>query len=396
MEKFRPIAFRVTPVLDTLHPISTIQRFQECPRPRKVSLILVPLRRSSLPMRNIQHQRHPEFTGSGVQSRVPSVPANRLRHTMRDCGRANAGVTLIEALVAIAVVGILVAILLPAVQSARSTARRAQCQNHVRQICVALGSFEATYGRYPNAYCGAVGTAGAWEYLSWCPSPLAQIACYLDAESECQKINAVKAPQRWDPRLLQLPSPAVARCPDDSFAENSAGSYRFNRGLLPLWPGDPHGVFHNFTGKRAADITDGLSSTAFVSERIISTTDQMDHLRNPLDAEHVLANALASACISLNENNASATAVSQPPLGGNWLSGDWGQSCYYHFFLPNSAWRDCSGSYREGPHLPNARSWHAGGVNVGFGDGHCALISNSIDLSVWRAIGTRDNWELVP
>lgn len=86
---------------------------------------------------------------------VRSSKPNRLRST---------GFTLVELLVVVAIIGILVALLLPAIQAAREAARRSQCQNHLKQIGLAIQNFESTRGKVPPAYLSGIGHA-TWLVL---------------------------------------------------------------------------------------------------------------------------------------------------------------------------------------------------------------------------------------
>ncbi len=202
---------------------------------------------------------------------------------------------------------------------------------------------------------------------------------------------AESSPTDWEWDRVPINAPEVLHCPSDGWATGRASSYRFCRGTLPLWPEDPGGTFISYRNIRPPDVTDGLSQTASVAERLIGTTSGNDALRDPLVTPSREFNALPGDCVSANQGGPTATVViPHAPVGSRWLSGNWLHASYYHFFPPNSAWRDCEGDgLMAGLAMMSARSHHPTGIHVGFGDGRAQLVSNAVDLAVWRAWATR-------
>ena len=282
----------------------------------------------------------------------------------------------------------------PALQQSRSAARRLQCQNNCHQIGIAISAFESVQGKYPGVFCGRVDFPTD-SYSMWCVSPFAQMATYLGAAPEAAAVAETRSSHSWDPTGLDIQSPPILRCPDDALAISQASSYRLNRGLLPFYPGDPHGVFTSYIGRRPSEVSHGLSNTAFGSERLIATEFGIDPRRDPISAGPVDGNQLAEVCVGLNAAGAFPADASTTPWGTQWLSGEWAHAIYYHFYPPNSPWRDCASNPASSA-LPSARSNHGTGVNVFFGDGHCQYVANVVDLSIWRGWGTRDGWGAIP
>ncbi len=190
------------------------------------------------------------------------------------------GFTLIELLVVIAIIGVLVSLLLPAVQQAREAARRAQCINNLKQIGIALHNYHDVVGTFPvdRYYSPATG-------LNLSYSGHAQMLPYMD---QTNVFNALNFNLGWaDPANTTSVGVSLASllCPSDSRGNIPAGwggnNYRMNEGTgLPFEVGAvdvngvnatlpaPNGPFFSNVSYRIADVIDGLSNTAFVSEHV--------------------------------------------------------------------------------------------------------------------------------
>jgi prepilin-type N-terminal cleavage/methylation domain-containing protein/prepilin-type processing-associated H-X9-DG protein len=197
--------------------------------------------------------------------------------------------TLVELLVVIAIIGILIALLLPAVQAAREAARRSQCSNNLKQIGIALHNYHDTFKTLPPGWFTPNGMPGDSRYCwAWSAAilPFMEQGALQDA-SQYGKINIHTA--SGTPALLtilQTPVPTY-RCPSDiGPATNNWLAIRSNRMATSnyvgthnsdYWDknGDPEqgGIFIENEGTRFRDIRDGLSNTLMVGERKWSFQD---------------------------------------------------------------------------------------------------------------------------
>ncbi|MFI5458678.1 MAG: DUF1559 domain-containing protein [Isosphaerales bacterium] len=306
--------------------------------------------------------------------------------------RASAAFTLIELLVVIGIIGLLVGLVIPAVQSAREAARRAQCSSNLRQIGIAMNAYETESGMFPPGYLvwsGGYNITSA-NYMS----AFVRLLPYLDAQPLYSSINMDLHFESGDRPALENHTARVTRlsvflCPSDG-EPNHRNSYRLNSGRLqPNRPTGPlDGPFAVGFLPRAAAITDGLSRTAFGSERLGGSYNSSGQgvvsrdWRVPVDAPPGV----------LPPDDVYIQYCLTAPIQG-WIF-DEGRYWYYfgadytsynHNGAPNDPRPTCG---MDAFGLMPPRSLHPGLVNILYGDGHVETAANSIKKQVWIAIGS--------
>jgi len=195
------------------------------------------------------------------------------------------GFTLVELLVVIAIIGVLVALLLPAVQAAREASRRTKCVNHLKQLALAVHNYADVFGVLPARRYGTTGTQGnsvatntnnrqhnsgrITAFVALLPF-IEQKAMfdYIQAGDSSNAKGGPRGDQSW---VYWNTPPAILKCPSDSNAPRAlvGNSYVVSGGdtvanLNTI--NSPRGPFGKFTWKRLAEITDGTSNTIMLSE----------------------------------------------------------------------------------------------------------------------------------
>lgn len=315
--------------------------------------------------------------------------------------RRSRGFTLTELLASIAIIGLLVAILLPAVQSAREAARRTQCRSNLRQIGVALHNYEALWKTFPA--CGVQG-------MSWEVAILPQI----DQAALYRLIDPMAGPLPED-RTAKIRGTSIKLyvCPSDGAPEIfhgavtvAATSYLGNSGTGALFK-SPNGVFNHFTSSNVysesavtyADVTDGLSATAAVSECLHSMGfGSQDRLRVawflPQEFDASETESFVTMCQSIPAEPVASGFGGDPFAHGfEWVFGDIGFSTYNHMLVPMQP--SCLNGNAVQTGIYSAGSAHQSHVNVLFCDGHVQQVTSSVDVKLWRAIGSRNGSESV-
>jgi prepilin-type N-terminal cleavage/methylation domain-containing protein/prepilin-type processing-associated H-X9-DG protein len=323
------------------------------------------------------------------------------------------GFTLVELLVVIAIIGILIALLLPAVQAAREAARRASCTNNLKQIGIALANFENQYRRLPAGLTGWNKTQDEWMGHP----ALLQMLSFMEEVSLQQQFDFQ---QRWvsptNRHVAEMQIPSY-QCPSDDtagriyqmFDSTSQQDYRFSRsnyavsfGKTGIWPAgalNPQAVpptMHTYLSPAQLDLDTDGPFRVNVGRSLNEFLDGTSHT--------IVGSELRAGRTDLAEVDNYTT-----DRRGLWAMPWMGRSIYLHLNTPNSTVPDGLQSYAcvnevapceavggSGSEHATARSWHPGGVNAVFMDGHVRFYTDSIDVNAWQAMATIRNEDPIP
>lgn len=329
------------------------------------------------------------------------------------------GFTLVELLVVIAIIGVLVALLLPAVQAARESARRTSCTNNMKQLGLALLNYESAKRVLPAGQYAPYDDSVAYRHGN-CFSVQSQILPFIEQEAFRRAFNFDLDVYEDPNYTAALNVPSLMLCPSDPQQGDPANnlhwaSYRANVGSWSHLPGGWDGVFGAIDVKagiqplpalRLAKIVDGASNTVALSEG----ANGLQGGENDTQPADPIAD-----CFSLGANPFPSGGGNQPlskirdyflqrnwqsysvaasggtlwrlRRGSPWVEGSMWCTWYNHLLPPNATCWAVDSWWKL---VTPASSYHNGVVNLAMVDGSVQLIDSSIDPDVWTNMGTRD------
>ena len=292
------------------------------------------------------------------------------------------GFTLIELLVVIAIIAVLVAILLPAVQQAREAARQSQCKNNLKQLALAMHSYNEALSVFPPGYVQT--SLAARNEATW----VGFLLPYLDLTNTYNKLDFNACWGCTGPGSTNFPIHSapltVMRCPTNppgppALATYARGNYAANNGIGPLVapPGIASvtivrgkvGPFDCNTRTTAADFIDGMSNTVILDELVVV---------------HESANDFRGVMFypegPFSHHNYNPNTLVPDEMRSAW--------CSPTVFPP------CIGTYTAHSNkrtMNSARSQHIGGVNSALADGSVRFIADHVDLQTWQDLSTMND-----
>jgi prepilin-type N-terminal cleavage/methylation domain-containing protein/prepilin-type processing-associated H-X9-DG protein len=349
-----------------------------------------------------------------------TVPFDRGIHLFTFFGgpamSARRAFTLIELLVVIAIIGVLIALLLPAVQKVREAANRTSCANNIHQMGIAIHNYHDTHRSLPSGIVSKLVNPGwrmpagncnaappeygpGWSFFSLILPYMEQdnlfhsirfdlpitdplndavrrtlvktYLCPSDTQGEIVEVYTCGTP----PSVTATPMPVSDGAVCSYVGCLGGGNAQNPDPLCGCYEWQPfNGVFHRNSHVRLTDIIDGTSQTVGVGER------------NSFFVQSIWAGDIPGTNMIYNPNTHPAPYNPQLPGCQNWRPAITATVVHSRLYTVNS---------------PNAspasfHSTHTGGGNFLFMDGSCHFITNNIDLTTMRALCTRNYGEVIP
>ncbi len=319
---------------------------------------------------------------------------------------SSAGFTLVELLVVIAIIGILVALLLPAIQAAREAARRAQCQNHMKQIGLATLNYENNTKKLPpSKWIEYIATSSPTNVAH---STLTYLLPYVEEQSLADrwdwkqtwsKPDATKAP--YDNATLMQTPVAAFRCPtapQDRATNDSKGVTSANAAAIDyrvcdaMATGGGNALPEQIAaGKVVArpNSKNGYHSILFNEANTTTMRSQYARLKNTTDglSHSMMWFETGAAPVKYKNGQIDLAAQDAGETQGGTTWADFSNWYVVH--------NRCGDSFFNCNNNEEIYSFHSGGAYFGFGDGSVHFISESINPDVFVSLFTRDGNDII-
>lgn len=341
--------------------------------------------------------------------------------------KSKSGFTLVELLVVIAVIAILVAILLPAINAAREAAWRNACINNTNQLCKALLIYEEANKSFPPGLPTCSTTASDNQGSAVCQGPT-WMAAIMNQIEEVKKHKTLMEclDTKWNAAKdcsvgVGDSTPKILRCPSAVVGDAMVG-YGYT---LPLAKGSYAGCwgagnYNNTTDSDTPIATTSADDGVFGEVKLSKTTS------TAMDANFIgkwkAGSNRGTTMAGLQDGTTKTilisevlTSITSGDNRGAWLFGGMGGTSFTAKYPPNSSQNDviplCDASIppssvlnctaiatagQEANSFATARSEHSGGVVAGFGDAHTQFIVDNIDPLVWKALATKQGPSIEP
>ncbi|QDU63452.1 hypothetical protein Pan216_43320 [Planctomycetes bacterium Pan216] len=300
--------------------------------------------------------------------------------------------TLVELLVVVAIIGILVSLLLPAVQQAREAARRTQCVNNLRQVGIALHEYHESHLVFPPGQFNSIGSDSPFvlaDHQTNRSCWMQQLLPYLDQSALFEQfapamdgtLDVSLGAFSYPGRETRVPT---LICPTDpnggknttagaaSQTQGFHGNYALSVGSTPFGASGSanplDGMFYVLSSTRLRDVVDGTSKTMMGSENLV--------------VPDTTAHDLRGRYFNSYEGNTLVSTYNPP----NTSVGDRQSFCIAAPATPCTI---------TGDFVMYARSQHPGGVNILLADGNARFVSENISTLLFRGLGSRAGNEIV-
>lgn len=347
-----------------------------------------------------------------------------MKHARSTRRRTLHGFTLVELLVVIAIIGILIALLLPAVQAAREAARRSHCTNNLKQISLALHNHAERFGSFPPGVATCTST-DSWKIAgtdngTYCLGPnwAANILADLEQAAMAENLMAClqnqyhacddcEKPERGN---IGRETPGALICPSNADLQNSELYWADDWRLEHLAKGT---YAANFGADTFVSYQNPRLAGAFGVE-VLKETPNVVQMKNHVSAKGAFKAGFGQGTklTDFNDGLSNTLLISELITHNNkedgrgvWTWGGMGGSTFVAKYGPNALVRErvplcdvtipegdplyCEKYRTDGQQWAMARSRHNGGVLASRADGSVGFYSDTMELAIWQALATR-------